>query len=306
MKNIIKIIWVCVLLFSCGKDNSFDPNSPNPDQTLEDLFFGTDSTFDILTWNIQEFPKNGYTTISYIMQIINALDMDVVALQEIISETDFDYLRNSLTGWNGFQATSAGFEINLAYLYNENSVQVNDIFEIFIYDERPFPRAPLVMELNWNSVPLVVINNHLKAGGNNIIEIDEWDEEHRRLDACILLEEYISENYPAENVILLGDLNDRLTDSMENNVFAVFLDDFENYFFTDTEIAGGDDSNWSFDDGDNHLDHILITNELFDEFENSVSEVQTILIDEFLQFGWQEYDDNISDHLPVGLKLAFD
>ncbi|SVD40514.1 uncharacterized protein METZ01_LOCUS393368, partial [marine metagenome] len=52
-----------------------------------------------------------------------------------------------------------------------------------------------------------------------------------------------------------------------------------------------------------HLDHILITNELFDELDNS--DIQTIKIDEYLDGGWNEYDQNISDHRPVALKLDF-
>jgi len=34
-------------------------------QDLEDLDFGTDSTFEILTWNIEWFPKNGEITVNY-------------------------------------------------------------------------------------------------------------------------------------------------------------------------------------------------------------------------------------------------
>ncbi len=308
MKSIIKLIGISILLFSCGNGKTFDPPAPpDPDLTIADLFFGTDSTFDVLTWNIQEFPKNGNTTISYIIQIIEALNVDVIALQEMNSETDFEYLKNSLIGWSGFRANSADYDIDIAYLYNSENVQINDIYEIFTNDGRPFPRAPLVMELNWNSIPIILINNHLKALGDGIINhSDSWDEEHRRMDACIMLEEYISENYPNDNVILLGDLNDNLTDQLENNVFEIFLDDIENYQFTDMEIAMGDNSDWSWGNGSSHLDHILMKNELYGEFEDPASKVETILIDNYLQFGWQEYDDNISDHLPVGLKLKFE
>ncbi|HHE39029.1 MAG TPA: hypothetical protein ENL20_10730 [Candidatus Cloacimonetes bacterium] len=310
MKSIIKIIIISILLFSCGNGKTFDPpDNPDPEPTIADLFFGTDSTFDVLTWNIQEFPKNGNTTISYVLQIIEALNVDVIALQEMDSETDFVYLKNSLIGWNGFRASypqSSYYNPPVAYLYNSNTIQMDDIFEIFIYDDRPFPRPPLIMELIWNSVPIVMINNHLKAGGDGIIDhSDSWDEEHRRMDACVMLEEYISENYLNSNVILLGDLNDNLTDQLENNVFEIFLDDIEIYRFADMGIAIGNNSNWSWGNGSSHLDHILVTNELFDEFENPDSKAETILIDDYLQFGWQEYEDNISDHLPVGLKLKF-
>jgi hypothetical protein len=85
----------------------------------------------------------------------------------------------------------------------------------------------------------------------------------------------------------------------------MFIDDSENYLFADYEIATGTSANWSFPNWPSHLDHLLITNELFSEFENEDSEVKTIKIDDYLS-GWSEYDQNISDHRPVALKLNMD
>ena len=44
---------------------------------------------------------------------------------------------------------------------------------------------------------------------------------------------------------------------------------------------------------------------MFDEFDNGNSDIQTIKIDEYLDGGWSEYDQNVSDHRPVALKLLF-
>jgi len=218
-------------------------------------------------------------------------------------------LKNSLPGWNGYRSNSASYNINLAFLYKEESVVLNEnIHEIlndFEDSERPFPRPPLMLNLTWNSIPIIIIDNHLKCCGDGIIQNDEWDEEHRRLDACQLLHEYVETNYPLDNVIVLGDLNDLLTDSPSSNVFEVFLEDESNFLFTDMGIALGSSANWSWGNGSAQFDHILISNELFDEFDNSASKIETIQIDDYMQFGWQEYQDNVSDHLPVALKLKF-
>tara|TARA_B100000315_G_scaffold218843_1_gene220398 strand:- start:25365 stop:25961 length:597 start_codon:yes stop_codon:yes gene_type:complete len=120
-----------------------------------------------------------------------------------------------------------------------------------------------------------------------------------------LLKEYIDTNFPNNNVIVLGDLNDILTDDSENNVFQMIINDTENYLFADMEIAEGSSSEWSYPWWPSHIDHILITNELFDEFENNSSEVQTIKIDEYMDGGFDEYYENISDHRPVAMKLEF-
>ena len=130
------------------------------------------------------------------------------------------------------------------------------------------------------------------------------DEETRRYFASNLLKEYIDINLPNDNVIVLGDLNDNISDDSQNNVFQGILDDDDNYLFADFDIANGNNSNWSFPTWPSHLDHILITNELIDEFENENSDIQTIRVDEYLTGGWAEYDQNISDHRPVALKLV--
>ena len=47
-----------------------------------------DSTFDIITWNIEFFPKQ-YFTIGKVHEIINTLEVDIIALQEIASHNKF-------------------------------------------------------------------------------------------------------------------------------------------------------------------------------------------------------------------------
>ena len=310
MKYFLTIAMVALILVSCGSQQNLTPSDNNHDDlTIADLSFGTDSTFEVMTWNLKEFPLNDGTTVQTVKEIIEALDVDVIALQEIDSSSDFNSLKNSLVGWNGYRANSASNDINLAFLYKEETVILNEnIHEILNdFDEfwRPFPRPPLMLNLTWNSIPIIIINNHLKCCGDGIIQNDEWDEEHRRLEACQLLHDYLEDNYSSDNVIVLGDLNDLLTDPPVSNVFEIFIDDSSNFLFADMGIAMGNSANWSWGNGSAQFDHILISNELFDEFDNSASKIETIQIDDYMQFGWQEYQENVSDHLPVALKLKF-
>ena len=83
-----------------------------------------------------------------------------------------------------------------------------------------------------------------------------------------LLKTYIDENLSNEKVIVLGDLNDDISEPHQNNVFQDVLDDSYNYQFGDLIIAQGNSSDWSFPNWPSHLDHILITNELFDELDS--------------------------------------
>jgi len=293
MKGILIILCLLLIEYSTSA------------QSIEDLSFGTDSTFEVLTWNIEWMPKNGQTTVEYLLEIIEALDVDLLAIQEVDDISVFEQLIESLDAYDGYLESS--YFAGLAYIYKTATIQINDIYEIYTTSPywSPFPRSPMLMDMNFMNERIIIINNHFKCCGDGILEInDSGDEETRRYKAGELLKGYIDTNLPDDNTIVLGDLNDILSDAEENNVFQMFLDDSENYLFADYGIAMGSESEWSYPTWPSHIDHMLITNELFDEFENTGSVIQTIKIDEYLSGGWSEYDENISDHRPLGLKLA--
>ena len=261
--------------------------------------FGTEFTLDIITWNIENFPKQNGSTVDYLAELIPLLDIDIIAMQEITSETDFNNLINKLNGWDGYRANSAYMNLDLAYLYNEN-VKVESIYEIFEDDWWSFPRSPLVAHIIWDEKNIYIINNHFKANEN-----DSTEDEARRNSASVNLEDYVNEYLSTERVIILGDLNDELNEDPSNNVFQNFIIDSINYKFVDMDIAHSSSSNWSYPSWPSHLDHILITNELFDEDKNDGYYVQTIRLEEYFDNGWIEYEKYISDHRPVGLQFKF-
>ena len=285
MKNILLFIFISISFM----------------QDFDELYFGTDDALDIMTWNIEWFPKNGEITVEYVTQIIDVLDMDIVAIQELDDTVLFTQMLDNLIEYEGYFESS--WFAGLAYIYKTESIAINDIYEIYTTSPywSPFPRSPMVMDMDFMGENYIIINNHFKCCGDGNLNLnDEGDEETRRFIASNLLKEYIDDNFPNTNVIVLGDLNDELTDNPINNVFQTIIDDSANYFFTDIEIAEGSSSEWSFPNWPSHLDHILITNELFDN--NSYIEV--IRIDDFMDGGFSEYDQNISDHRPVALKLT--
>ncbi len=271
-------------------------------QDLEDLSFGDDSSLDIATWNIEWFPKNGQTTAEYVGQILYQLDLDVLAMQELDDKTAFDQMVSELSNYTGYYE-SAWFA-GLAYIYKSDVVQINSIYEIYTTSPywSAFPRSPMVMDMNFMGENYFIINNHFKCCGDGNFDMDdESDEETRRYNAVNLLKEYIDTYLPDKNVIVLGDLNDDIAEPYQNNVFQNILNDTENYTFVDSDIASGSSSDWSYPSWPSHLDHILITNELFDEYNNS--DVLTIKIDDYLDGGWNEYDYNVSDHRPVAISF---
>ena len=291
MKNIIFLLLISAQLLN--------------GQSLEDLDFGTDSTFEVVSWNIEWFPKNGQVTADSVKTIIQSLAADVYALQEIDDTTLLKQVVSTIPGYSCyFKSTYYG---GLAYVYNTNTVQVNEKYEI--YTSQPFwntfPRSPQVLELTFNNEDYVILNNHFKCCGDGTLNTnDPNDEEMRRLSAVTLLKQYIDSLFIDERVIIVGDLNDILTDPTANNVFNSFLNDSD-YLFVDFPIALGSSSNFSYPSWPSHLDHILISNELFADFSKLNSWLSCIRIDDYMS-SWNAYDNNISDHRPIGLRLQVD
>ena len=273
-------------------------------QNLGDISFGTDSTFDVVTWNIEWFPKNGTTTVDSVATIISSLDADLMGLQEIQDTTLCRQMINNIPGYELFMDDN--WFGGLAYVYKTSSINVQSIYKI--YDTSPywstFPRSPLVIELTYQGEELIVINNHFKCCGDGILDMGNTsDEEFRRFQASNLLKQYIDDNFPSKRVMVIGDLNDLISDASPNNVYQAFLDDSTNYLFADKSIAFGPSAYWSFPNWPSHLDHILVTNELFNDLQSIESIVQTIRVDHFLIGGFSMYDYYISDHRPVGMKI---
>lgn len=295
IKNINIVQKILILIFIIN-------NNITTAQNLNNLSFGSDSTFEIISWNIEWFPKNNNTA-NYVQTILKNLESDIYALQEI---SDTSLLKTIVSNIGNYECHfNSTYYGGLTYVYNTNTVQINAKYEIYTSQAywSAFPRSPQVLDLNFNGTNYIIINNHLKCCGDGILNTNNSnDEENRRLQAIILLKEYIDNNFSNKKVIVLGDLNDELTDILPNNVFEEIITDNENYLFTDMQIAEGNNTNWSYPSWPSHLDHILITNELFIDFQNPSSEINVIRIDDYMS-SWYDYDNNISDHRPIGLKL---
>jgi len=276
-------------------------------QNIDDIDYGTSSTLEIISWNIENFPKNEAATVAKVGDIIEALNADIIAIQEVDDRNSFNEMVANMESYEGYLESE--WFAGLAFIYNKNTIEINSIYEIYTTSQywSPFPRSPMVMDFNFKNQRYIVINNLLKCCGDGFFDANNSDdEETRRYNASILLKEYVDDNFADAQVIILGDLNDELTDDSQDNVFRAIIEDSNNYLFTDINIANGDSSNWSFPNWPSHLDHILITNELFEKFENENSNIETIKLEEYLENGWYEYDQDISDHRPVALKIFAD
>ncbi|MBS0001347.1 MAG: endonuclease/exonuclease/phosphatase family protein [Cyclobacteriaceae bacterium] len=282
-------VFLMYLLYSCGEVAMPDGTDRYALDIGDCLVETGPSTFEIVTWNVREFPLLGEITIVALADIIRRADPDLIAFQEIVSEEDLESLTNLLQGWQAVILEVS--DLNPAFLYKTSEVTlIGQPVSLFENEPEAFPRPPLLISVEHHSgIRMFLINIHLKCCSGS-------ENESRRRMAGILLKSYVDEKLPAEKVLILGDFNDEIdAPGQPENVFYDFLADSLNYRFLDMGIARGNPELWSYPSWPSHIDHFLATDELF--AEDLKTEV----------FAFDRCDaaylDWISDHRPVMLRF---
>jgi len=290
IRHLLYVLLIFVSVVSCDKDN--------PPPVNDEIDFskcvtpGSSDRFEVVTFNLKEFPLDDDVTIKYVSKLLSQMDADIVAVQEISTEDNLKKLADALPGWSSLFSPEKSWTMSLGYLYKTSEINLDETETeaLFPDDSYSFPRPPLKIKIT--HVPtgesLFIINNHLKccSGEDNVA---------RRRSASEKLKDYIDTNLPDEKVIVVGDMNDRIDEDEADNVFWNFISDSGNYRFADMGIATGNSMYWSYPSWPSHIDHLLITNECFDD----VDTVFTTRADACLL----EYKSTVSDHRPVELVL---
>jgi len=272
------------------------PDPPSPDDTS--LFAacvtpGSTSTLDIITFNVEGFPKAGYTSVTALSALLKTIDPDIVALQEVASEADFNRLVKQMPGWTGIFYPINNDEWNLAYLLKNSETELvpGTVRTLFENDTWAFPRPPFEMIVRHKASgrELILINLHLKCCGGS-------DNENSRRSASRQLKEYIDQQRPDDAVVMMGDYNDEiLSENFTENPFLNFIENASDFAFADMEIAKGSQLWWSYPSWPSHIDHILVTNELFTAIDTTVVFKVSPC--------YPDYNEVLSDHRPLGIKI---
>ncbi|RCW31117.1 endonuclease/exonuclease/phosphatase family protein [Marinilabilia salmonicolor] len=291
-KSLFFLLTFWFILGSCDKDTNGTVNNDSPFAGCVESFEPNDD-LEIVTFNLENFPKSG-NTIMHTAELLQHLNADVVAVQEISSEGALVELANQMTGWEAvFTTAPTSYGQSLGYLVKATEVEVLDDFTQAWFEEDTynFPRTPFVIKVRHreSGMETLLVNLHLKASGD---PEEEAENVGRRRVASQMLQEYLDNNHPDDFVIVLGDFNDEINEEKTiDDVFSNFTEEAEAYRFADATIADGSEDLWSYPSWPSHIDHILITDEWFNYLESTT----TIRPDKC----FEDYEDFISDHRPV-------
>ncbi|WP_100630098.1 DUF5689 domain-containing protein [Algoriphagus formosus] len=293
-----------------------------------------DQTLDVMTWNMEFFGATisnfGPNDVS--LQASNALKVfqetlpDIIAVQEVSDDALLASLVSQLPGYalicsdrfsRSFEGPDPTFPPQkLCLIYNTAVVEIQSERALFeqIYDEArlggnslldDYPtgtpssfwssgRLPwlveLIADINGVKEKISLINIHAKSGSSN------EDLARRRYDNQVL-KDSLDTYFMDQNIILLGDYNDDLDESIGSgpSTYEVIISDPE---FDGVTISLSEAGLRSFIFNDNVIDHITLSNELYDNYLEG-SEVL------FIPFNLIEnYANTTSDHLPVSARLV--
>lgn len=296
--KVLRIIVIVVFftgILPSGCRTTSEP--PNPEDS--DIFVGcipypgTAQSLDIVTFNIETFPINGYKSVIAVANLLKTINADVYALQEVASEAGFNQLIDLMPGYAGIFYLINNSDWNLAYIYKVSEISIyNASTRLLFTDSQYFPRPPFEIKVRHSptNLDLYLINNHLKCCGGS-------ENETSRRIASEMLKEYADNSRKEDALVILGDLNDEISSlSAGENPFLNFINDPADYRFADMDIALGSQLWWSYPSYPSHIDHILISDELF-------GKVDTTLVYKAAPC-YSDYSVFISDHRPVGVKIV--
>jgi exonuclease III len=293
------LLFLLIIVIGCNKRiNTTDSISVSNAGRINIPVFGRNTSLEVLSWNVENFPLRGEKTVFNVSEIIKDLDVDIIGFQEIADTASFRKLLTLLPNYDGVYSKDIyndGSYQKTAVIYKTDFIQVSQITMLFTDDGNSFPRPPLqvyiraVKDQKVFDFTLIVL--HLKAFGGTV-------NEDRRRSACQKLKNYLDIeilNSQDKDFMVIGDWNDELDDPINENVFKIFLDDSLDYNFLTYPLAINYPSNATYIGSfQSFIDHILISKDLRAEYESGITEI--LKIDQF----YLPYTDEVSDHRPVG------
>ncbi|MFD1143105.1 cellulose binding domain-containing protein [Larkinella insperata] len=292
-------------------------------------------TLDVAAWNIEWLGSPGNGPTNEAQQVTNAaavlknLQSDLVVLEEISSENALPSLLAQLPGYQGncspFVSNNPGHEIPANPATPGPTLPANTQRVCILYksdvatliSQKPlmervenladYPteadnfwasgRYPYLWKFNVTvagvSKRVNVIGIHAKANEGAPNSQEAYD--RRKYDVQVLYDT-LKAQYPNDLLILAGDFNDDLDQTVANvptteSTYKPFVDDRDS--FTGVTKVLSDNGFRTFLTADNVIDHILVSNELAPAYVNGSAGVGTPYTT------ISDFGNTTSDHVPV-------
>ncbi len=279
-----------------------------------------DNTFDVVTWNIEWFgsasqgPSDDALQRANVKKVIEAIDADVYAFQEISNAAAFNELKALLPDYEGFVSTYSNNTQEVAYFYKKATVtEVQRKYLLTgttnINNFWASGRYPYLLEvdatINGVTKRLHLINIHAKANDGATPE-EALVAYNRRLDDVRVLKDSLDRYFPNASIIMLGDYNDDIDETVADvatrvSTYQPFASDAANYRFATLPLSQA--GLRTYITRENVIDHILYSNELEGFFiENSARIVIPYAI--VGAASPDVYASTTSDHLPVMARFS--
>lgn len=255
-------------------------------------------TFEVVTWNIEWFgstgngPADENLQFANVKRVIETLDADLYALQEVSNMDTFRRLVDSLDAYRGFVA-GYGQAQRVAYLYKWSVVDSLSSGFYTTSGEWGGGRWPFefIFDATYGGIThrLRSIAFHAKA----FATLTDWTD--RRNDAIVLKDE-IDSRHLNQKVIILGDFNDDVVGSIvagQQSPYQNFVNDPNYSVITKSLSERGQTSYSSL----SNIDHIMITAPLNEAWLEGTERIEN-------PFYIGNYLSTTSDHFPVWTRFA--
>lgn len=298
-----------LLLASCSTGGSTGPE-PSPAPPVPDTAdaVAPDGVLETVTWNLEWYgsfvngPSDEELQTNNIIRVVDSLNADLFAFQEVTSQHELDELTARMKGYRGFAAGHIDYENGedqkTAFVYNTRTIDSLSSGPVeAMQDEYNWAgRLPLYFSFNYSyngrAVPVYAVVIHAKAS-------DGEASYQRRQAAAQSLHQFLLQQKPNAHIVLLGDYNDDVDESIYQGAetpyqpFVADNDDFR--VITRTLSESGRSSTVKYPDT---IDHITVSNEMVPFYitgSAAVFEPTGNFID--------DYGETTSDHYPVWAKF---
>lgn len=316
----------CLFLASCGTE--YNPEEAPENEISKAEPVAPDKTLETVTWNLEwygdgtyseqsgnEGPSDETQQLKNILKVTDSLNADLYAFQEIYSQKALNDISKNMSGYRGFVANHINWIQKTAVIFNTNTIDslasgsITNVREEYQQDWEYYwaGRLPMYFSFNYTfentteEFYAVIIHGKANTGDND----EEYKEAYeRRKRAAEGLYYYLKDHKPNANIILLGDYNDDVDQSIYYNSegkyqetpYYQFVNDSTNFDVITKELSdSGQSASINYED---LIDHITVSDELFDNYVQNSTAIYNAP---------QSYIDNYghttSDHLPVWAKF---